>query len=162
MPRPSIPLRIAGPQQTQSVHLTPPEISMSLYENSTVEAIMPRILFTSSQLVSLSLNPSFYVCSLIFPHPLSDACSQKSPLLTTPSPLRRQSGVQPPVCTRPPSPFFNSSHCSPFSDKQHIRHCICLDELYPHPDMVDFILRPELSVQKKVLDIGRLSCWYPW
>jgi hypothetical protein len=42
------------------------------------------------------------------------------------------------------------------SDKQHIRHCIALGgELYPRPEMVDFILRPETGVEKKILDIGQ-------
>ena len=41
-----------------------------------------------------------------------------------------------------------------FSDKQHIRNCFCLDDLFPHAAMVDFILRPEPGVEKKVLDIG--------
>ena len=53
-------LRIPGPQQTQSGPLNPCEIYMSLYGNSTVEPIMRRTLFTSSQLVSLNLNRSFY------------------------------------------------------------------------------------------------------
>jgi hypothetical protein len=45
---------------------------------------------------------------------------------------------------------------SSFSSKQHIRHCVSLgDELCPRPEMVDFILRPEPSVEKKVLDIGQ-------
>ena len=44
---------------------------------------------------------------------------------------------------------------SSFSDKQHIRHCICFGgELYPHSDMVDAVLQPEPGAEKKVLDIG--------
>jgi hypothetical protein len=44
----------------------------------------------------------------------------------------------------------------PFSDKQHIRHCIAFGgELYPRPEMIDFILRPEPGVEKRVLDIGK-------
>ena len=67
MARPSMVLRMPGPQQTPSGPSNPCEIYMNLYENSTVDAIMPRTLFTSSQLVSLNLNRSFY--SVIFPIP---------------------------------------------------------------------------------------------
>ena len=43
-----------------------------------------------------------------------------------------------------------------FSRYQHNRHCIALgDELNPHPEMVEIILRPEPGVEKKVLDVGQ-------
>jgi len=48
------------------------------------------------------------------------------------------------------------------SDKQHIRHCIALGgELYPRPEMVDFILRPEIGVEKQILDVGQYSLSVP-
>ena len=47
-------------------------------------------------------------------------------------------------------------HCTLFfSGKHHMRQCISLgDELYPHPKMVESVLRPEPGVEKKILDIG--------
>ena len=52
-------------------------------------------------------------------------------------------------------PRFYSLWYSSFSAKQHVGHCTILgDELYPRPEMVEFILRPEPGVEKKVLDIG--------
>ena len=73
-----MPLRIAYPQQTPSGPLNQCEIYTSLYENSTVDAIMLRILLTSSLPVSLTLDRSFY--SRFFP-----SLSQKNLSLITTS-----------------------------------------------------------------------------
>ena len=62
-----MPLRILYPHQTPSGPLNPCEIYTTLYENTTVEAIILRTLSTSSLPVSLSLNRSFYSC--VFPQP---------------------------------------------------------------------------------------------
>jgi hypothetical protein len=49
-----------------------------------------------------------------------------------------------------------------FSDKQHVYQCVGLrGDLYPRPEMVDFILRPEPGVEKKVLDTGQLLAVIP-
>jgi hypothetical protein len=64
------------------------------------------------------------------------------------------------------SPLFLFLFLTPFifslSDKQHISHSVALrGDLYPRPEIVDFILRPEPGVEKKVLDIGQLSAVIP-
>ena len=49
-----------------------------------------------------------------------------------------------------------------FSGKQHMLSRIAIgDELYPHPEMVEIILRPEPGVEKKVLDLGPLPFVIP-
>jgi hypothetical protein len=79
-----MPFLIADPQQIPSGPLNPCEIFMSLYENSTADAITPRTPLTSSQPVSLRPNRQPYLA------PSPDSFPKKSLSLTTSSPCADQ------------------------------------------------------------------------